>query len=488
MKSATRSRGAKGVPTREARFRTGSDGPAPAGSQGVFIETYGCQMNEYDSGIALRYLTDQGFHRVSVPDEASVILLNTCAVRENAHQKVYGRLQSFSGLKRRRKDLVVGLLGCMAQNLGEDLFAMGLPLDMIVGPDNLRELPALVEHARSRPGQVVQRTRLSVHETYDDVEPGVVSGAQAFVTIMRGCDNFCTFCVVPYTRGRERSREPASIVAEIERLIEQGVREVTLLGQNVNSYRSEDADFARLVALILERTTLERIRFTSPHPHDFPRHLLELMAREERFCSSIHLPMQSGSDRVLAAMRRDYTRDTFRGLVEEIRSVVGDVGLTTDVIVGFPGETEADFEDTLSLVAESGFDLAYMFRYSPRENTYAIKHLPDDVPEEVKLERLNRLIALQRSASAERNKSEVGRTHRVLVEGPSRRSAVELMGRSLTGKVVIFPLSNSPESETAPDTRVPPEATQWHEVPVGQTFSVRVESVTSATLRGRIVP
>ena len=463
------------IPTREPRYRTGSDErDAAAGSLGVFLETYGCQMNEYDSGIALRCLTDRGYHRVGAPEEAGVILLNTCAIRENAHQKVYGRLQSFTGLKRRRRDLVVGLLGCMAQNLGDDLFAMGLPLDLIVGPDNLRELPDLVDRVRSGTELQVQRTRLSVHETYEELEPSVVSGIQAFVTIMRGCDNFCTFCVVPYTRGRERSRSPDSIVGEVARLVEAGVHEVTLLGQNVNSYLSEAVDFAELVRLLLERTAVERIRFTSPHPHAFPKHLLELMAREERFCSSIHLPAQSGSNRVLSAMRRDYTRESFVDLVGEIREIVGDVGLTTDVITGFPGETDSDFEDTIDLVQLCRFDMAYMFRYSARENTYARKHLADDVPEEIKLARLNRLIEVQRSLGALANQDEVGRSHRVLVEGPSRRSRRELMGRSLTGKVVIFPLSALNDAEAAPESFA------------GRSYDVRITSASSATLRGTV--
>ena len=463
----------RGIPTRAPRFHAGVDVREKAvGSLGVFIETYGCQMNEYDSGIALQCLADRGFHRVSLPEEAGVILLNTCAVRENAHQKVYGRLQSFTGLRRKRPELVIGLLGCMAQNLGDDLFAMGLPLDLVVGPDNLRELPDLVESVRSGAESRAQRTRLSVHETYDDLEPTVVSGVQAFVTIMRGCDNFCTFCVVPYTRGRERSRAPESIVGEVARLVDGGVHEVTLLGQNVNSYRAGSVDFAGLVKDVLERTTVERIRFTSPHPHDFPRHLLELMAEEERFCSSIHLPVQSGSDRVLASMRRDYSRRVFLDLVAEIRAVVGDVGLTTDVIVGFPGETEADFEDTLALIEECRFDMAYMFRYSARENTYARKNLPDDVPEETKLARLNRLIALQRELGAENNRAQVGLVHSVLVEGASRRSRVELMGRSRSGRVVIFPMPTTDAGEATADLFV------------GRSFDVRIASVSSATLRG----
>ena len=454
------------------------DVPAPRAVR-VYVETYGCQMNEYDSGLVGSLLGKKGFQSVTKPEDAGVILLNTCAVRENAHQKVYGRLQSFSGLKRKHKELVIGILGCMAQNLGDDLFAMGLPVDMIVGPDNYRNLPELIEKIRKSEERAVQLTRLSLQETYEELEPVVLRGRQAFVTIMRGCDNFCSFCVVPYTRGRERSRSPESVVTEVNNLVkEQGVKEVTLLGQNVNSYiyktkRSDKDgfDFTALVDKLLQETEIERIRFTSPHPHDFPVPLLELMAKHKRFCSYIHLPVQSGSSKVLGDMKRDYNREEFLELVKRIRKIVGpDVGLSTDVIVGFPGESEADFEQTLSLMDEVEFDMAFMFRYSERELTDAKKKFPDDVPEEVKLARLQKLIDTQTAISARRNTRLKGEVYQVLVEGLSKRSRDELMGRALNNKVVIFPI---PEAfKENPDALF------------GREMEVEISSSSSATLRG----
>jgi len=273
--------------------------------EAVFVETYGCQMNEYDSGLVRKILSDD-FEGVSTPEEADLILLNTCAIRERAHEKVYSRLETFHSLKRRKPDLLIGVLGCMAQNLGEDLFEMGLPVDFLTGPDNYRSLPDLITSIRREGGHRLL-TRLSLDETYAEIQPTVVQGCLGYVTIMRGCDNFCSFCVVPYTRGRERSRSSGTIVDEIRRLTdEHDVREIMLLGQNVNSYKSENGrDFAALIEDILAQTTIARIRFTSPHPHDFPEHLLRLMAREKRFCSQVHLPVQSGSSRVLERMKRD---------------------------------------------------------------------------------------------------------------------------------------------------------------------------------------
>ncbi|HNN75548.1 MAG TPA: tRNA (N6-isopentenyl adenosine(37)-C2)-methylthiotransferase MiaB [Leptospiraceae bacterium] len=436
-----------------------------AESRKVYLETYGCQMNEYDSGL-VRKILEGSYSAVGEPEQADLILLNTCAIREKAHEKVYSRLESFHILKRKRPDLVIGVLGCMAQNLGEDLFSQGLPLDFIAGPDNYRNLPELIESSQSGSSERMH-TRLSQDETYGDIQPTVTNGVLASVTIMRGCDNFCSFCVVPYTRGRERSRSIDSIVEEVSRLIEEeGVREVMLLGQNVNSYKYEGHDFAALVERLLSSTSIARIRFTSPHPHDFPDHLLSLMASEERFCSQIHLPVQSGSTSVLSRMKRDYSREEYLALVAKMKDRIPEVGLSTDIIVGFCGETESEFEDTLSLVKECRFDVAYMFRYSEREGTFAKKKMPDDIPEEVKLERLARLISVQSESSLAKNQEEIGKVHRVLVEGRSKRSAADNSGRSDSGKKIIFPAAGTKPGEIVP---------------------VRIESVTSATMRGTVV-
>ena len=441
--------------------------------KGLYLESYGCQMNEYDSGIVRSILAKVGYHSVNKAEEAELILLNTCAIREKAQERIYGRLASFTPLKRKNSRVRIGLLGCMAQNLGDELFGIGLPVDFVLGPDNYRQLPALLADLENDSASASWNiTHLSRSETYEELEPEVVSGKLAFVTIMRGCDNFCSFCVVPYTRGRERSCSPDSIVKEIRALIaKHDIREVTLLGQNVNSYRHENFSFYDLIVKILAETSIARIRFTSPHPHDFPMELLNLMAREERFCSQIHLPLQSGSTSALERMKRDYTRVQYLELVNQIRSRVPDIGLSTDIIVGFCGESEAEFADTLSLVEEVSFDMAYMFRYSEREHTLAKKKFKDDVPEKVKLERLQRLIELQQNIARKRNQSMIGKSFTVLVEGQSRRSREELMGRTFSGKTVVFAPPASLKIEDA-------------KALIGQNLKLRIESATSASLRG----
>ncbi|PLX25819.1 MAG: tRNA (N6-isopentenyl adenosine(37)-C2)-methylthiotransferase MiaB [Ignavibacteria bacterium] len=426
----------------------------------IYIETYGCQMNFADTEIVNGILREQGYELASEVDSADAIFMNTCAIRDNAEQRIYGRLSNFEHLKKRNPHLVVGILGCMAERLRANLLENNSLVDIVCGPDEYRKLPALIDQAFE--GEKGIRTQLSRVETYDDIVPLRTDGISAWLSVMRGCDKFCTYCVVPYTRGRERSRSLEGVVQEVGGLIERGFREVTLLGQNVNSYIDGENDFADLLIAVADVDPGLRVRFTTSHPQDMSDRLIEAIAGHENICSYIHLPFQSGSDRILELMNRTYTRDHYLNLVRKIRTAIPDVALSTDVIAGFPTETEEEHAETLSLMEEVRFDGAFMFKYSPREKTRAWK-MGDDIPEDVKGRRLEEIIDLQRRISYDINKNWIGRTEHILLEGPSKRSEDEWMGRTGTNKTVIVPRGD---------------------FSVGDTIAVRINSATSATLFG----
>jgi tRNA-2-methylthio-N6-dimethylallyladenosine synthase len=421
----------------------------------VHIETFGCQMNEYDSELVRSLLKARGFELTEDQERADVMLINTCAVRENAHSKVYGHLADLKPIKRSR-NLVVGVLGCMAQNLKEELAEQVPLVDVLAGPDSYRRLPDLLlaaihaqEEGLSRKGFAVD---LSEYETYEGILPDRPAGVNAWLAVMRGCDNFCTFCVVPYTRGRERSRDPEGILREAETLVAGGCKQVTLLGQNVNSYRRDEWDFARLIMAVADLPGIERVRFTSPHPKDFPPSLLDAVASHPKICKHVHLPVQSGNDRILQLMDRTYSRKEYLALVEEIRKRHPGIALTTDVICGFCGETDDEFMDTYRLVQDVGFHAAFVFKYSERQNTIAARKYPDDVPEAVKSERVTRLVELTKSLSLERNRELVGRTVAVLVEGDSKKSSDHWMGRTDNFVTTVWEKS---QDDTKPGRMVP---------------------------------
>lgn len=432
----------------------------------VYIETYGCQMNVNDTEIVKGILHRYGYHPTEEIETADVIFLNTCSVRENAERKIYERLRHLRALKKRKEDLVIGILGCMAERLRKELFRRESIVDIVVGPDEYRKLPELVEAAFH--GEKGIAVKLSRVETYDDIEPLRTDGISAWISIMRGCDKFCTFCVVPFTRGRERSRPLRSIVEETKRLWDHGVKEVTLLGQNVNSYRCPETqqDFADLLAATASAVPQMRIRYTTSHPKDMSDKLIETMAAYPNICKYIHLPVQSGSDRILQLMNRTYTVEEYLQRIEKIRTTIPNCTLSTDIIAGFPTETEEDHQATLALMEQVRYDGAYMFKYSPRERTKAWK-MGDDVPEEVKLRRLQEIIELQQQISYEKNHAMLGTIEEILVEGPSRRNPEQWQGRTDGNKVTIFPH-------------------QKH-IQVGQKILVKITRATSATLFGEIV-
>ena len=416
-------------------------------------------------------LATAGYGIADADEEAAAVVINTCSIRDNAEQKIFSRLAYWQSMRRRLgRGIIVAVIGCMAERMKERLIE-GYGVDVVAGPDAYLDLPALFGAAEN--GEKAINIELSSTETYRDVMPRRIGGAgiSGFISIMRGCDNFCSYCIVPYTRGRERSREPQSILRELADLRARGFREATLLGQNVNSYRFEDAggnvtDFPALLGMVAEAAPDMRIRFTTSHPKDMSDATLEAMARHPNIARHVHLPVQSGSDKVLKDMNRKYTREWYLGRVAAIRRILPDAGISTDMFTGFHGESEEDFQLTLSLMREAGFDSAFMFKYSERPGTFASKHLPDDVPEEVKIDRLNRMIALQNELSLESNLRDVGREFEVLVEGRSKRSADELFGRTSQNKVVVFPRGGAKP---------------------GDFVRVRVGSATSATLRGALV-
>ncbi len=429
----------------------------------VYLETYGCQMNVADSELVTAVLRRAGYASAERPDDADVILLNTCAIREHAEERVLRRLTDLAKFKRARPELRLGLLGCMAQHNRAALAEKAPWLDLVAGPDSYRRLPELLGRARFDSAEHAAKVdvRLDRSETYADIAPAHEGGVRAYVTAMRGCDRFCAFCVVPYVRGRERSVPPEAIVADIGGLAARGVREIVLLGQTVNAYRFGDIDFGRLLHLVAGIEGIERIRFTSPHPSDMSDSAIEAMATEPKVQPSLHLPVQSGSDRILAAMERGYTVDEYVRLVERMRAAVPGIALSTDIIVGFHGEEDTDFRATLGLMAALGYDSAFSFKYSLRENTRAFK-LGDTVSEDEKGRRLAEVIALQERVSAERNRALAGKRFAVLVEGPARRGGGMLAGKTPQFKTAVFAAAAS--------------------IRPGDTVTVRVDSATAHTL------
>ena len=404
----------------------------------LYIETYGCQMNVADTEVVFSILGKEGYVRTEEMAEADVILANTCSVRDNAEQRIWGRIEQFNFQRKTRPGVVVGILGCMAERLKDALLESG-KVDIVAGPDAYRSLPRLLAAASQGHPQI--DVLLSREETYGDIAPVRVdkNGVSAFISIMRGCNNVCSYCVVPYTRGAERSRDPHTIVREACECAQQGYKEITLLGQNVDSYRVGELDFAGLLALVAESVPELRIRFSTSNPQDISDAVLETMASHDNICRHVHLPVQSGSDRMLEKMRRRYTREGYLERVAKIRALMPDCAISTDVIAGFCSESEEDHRDTLSLFEAVGFDAAFMFQYSERPGTLAAKKYPDDVAPEVKTRRLEEIIALQNRLSLESNRRDVGKTFRILVEGPSKRNPAELCGRNSQNKMCVWP-------------------------------------------------
>jgi len=438
-------------------------------AKNLYIETYGCQMNVADSEVVASVLTDKGFKVTNDINTASLILINTCSIRENAEKRIWNRLKAIRHLKKKNKGLIVGLIGCMAERLREEVLEKEQLVDIVVGPDAYRELPLLIDEAES--GHKAVNVLLSREETYADISPVRMdqNGVSSFVSIMRGCNNMCAYCVVPYVRGAERSREPESVLREVRQLFESGYREVTLLGQNVDSYRWENngslIDFPQLLERVAQVNPLMRVRFSTSHPKDISDDLLMTISRHENICRHIHLPAQSGSTRILKLMNREYTREWYMDRINTIRNIIPGCAVSTDMISGFCTETDEDHQASLSLMEWAGFDFAYMFKYSERPGTKAAKKLKDDVPDDVKTARLNEVISLQNRLSGKSKRNDIGKVFEVLVEGFSKRSGDFLSGRTSQNKIVVFPKENKRK---------------------GDYVKVFIERCTSATLIGTI--
>jgi len=438
----------------------------------VYVETFGCQMNVNDSEVVIAILKEQGFEYTADMEDADLVLVNTCSIRDNAEQRVRKRLNIFRILKKRKPSVLIGVIGCMAERLKEKLIDEYKMVDLVVGPDAYRDLPALVKQAGS--GGKGINVLLSREETYADINPVRydTNGISAFVSIMRGCNNMCAYCVVPYTRGAERSRDVATILGEVKDLIAMGYKEVTLLGQNVDSYHwvdtvtDEAVSFPQLLALVAEVDSRLRVRFSTSHPKDMNDEVLYTMAKYPNICRSIHLPAQSGSTRILDLMKRDYTREWYLGRIDAIKRILPDCTISTDLIAGFCSETEEDHQETLSLVRAVGYDVAFMYKYSERPKTYAERKYTDDVPEEVKARRLQEIVDLQRQLSGEMKKKDIGGIFEVLVEGVSKKSSAKMIGRTSQNKSVVFPKGD---------------------FGVGDFVMVCIDSCTTGTLLGHVV-
>jgi tRNA-2-methylthio-N6-dimethylallyladenosine synthase len=445
-----------------------ADSKSALNDKKLFIETYGCQMNVADSEVVASIMEMDGFALTDKITDADAIFVNTCSVRDNAEQKIYQRLKYYHSLKRKKKKMVIGVIGCMAERVKENLITEH-GVDMVVGPDAYLDIPNLINSVES--GEKAINVELSKTETYRDVMPTRIGASiSGFVSIMRGCDKFCTYCVVPYTRGRERSRDVDSILNEIKDLQAKNYKEVTLLGQTVNSYKYEKdgktVSFPELLQIVAEAVPDMRIRFTSPHPKDMSDETIEMIARYPNICRFIHLPVQSGSNKILKLMNRKYTREWYFDRIDTIRRIIPDCAIGTDIFCGFCDETEEDHQDTLDLMRRVKFDQAFMFKYSERPGTIAAKRMPDNVPEETKIRRLNEIIALQNEISNKSNQDDVGKTYEVLVEGFSKRSNEQLFGRTSQNKVVIFPREGRR---------------------IGEFIKVRILSASSATLIGEVL-